>query len=69
MLDTLQRQNAELRTSLSEVTMERNNLYREVGLMTGSIKALEDRQKTLEETINLLRLELGLRAPSAGGAA
>lgn len=69
MLDTLQRQNAELRMSLSEVTQERNNLYREVGLMTGSIKALEDRQRTLEETINALRSEIGLRAPNAGGAA
>lgn len=58
MLGRLQDENKELRASLAEVTAERNKLYRDVGEMAGSIRALEASQKLMEEHIAQLKAEI-----------
>lgn len=58
MLGRLQEENKELRASLAEVTAERNKLYRDVGEMAGSIRALEASQKLMEEHIAQLKAEI-----------
>lgn len=58
MLGRLQDENKELRASLAEVTAERNKLYRDVGEMAGSIRALEASQKLMEEHIAQLKSEI-----------
>lgn len=65
MLEDYRKENGELRASLSEVTAERNKLYREIGEMAGSIRALEERSQALEKTIDQLRSEIG-RLPPRG---
>ena len=59
MIERLQTENRELRTALGEVTEERNKLYREVGEMAGSIRALEASQKQLEAQVKLLTGQIG----------
>lgn len=66
MLDTYRKENGELRASLAEVTQERNKLYRDIGEMAGSIRALELRSKMLEETIAELRQEIARHMPVGG---
>lgn len=62
MINRLTEENRELRTSLNEVTQERNKLYREVGELVGSVKALEASQKQMETRIQQLTEEVnGLR--------
>lgn len=68
MLETYRKENVELRASLSEVTADRNGLYKDIGEMSGSIRALEGRQKMLEETIDMLRQELAAFRNGQGGA-
>ena len=70
MLSAYQKENGELRASLAEVTIERNKLYRDIGEMAGSIRALEERHKMLEETIGHLRQEVAMFRGTAnqGGA-
>lgn len=58
MLEEYRKDNGELRASLAAVTEERNKLYREIGEMAGNIRALEQRSKTLEETIIELRKDI-----------
>lgn len=58
MIARLQEENKELRMSLQEVTAERNKLYREVGELVGSVRALESSQEVLREQIQQLRNEL-----------
>lgn len=64
MLENYRKENGELRASLSEVTQERNKLYREVGEMAGSVRALEQRCKMLEETLAELRNDIRRRMPT-----
>lgn len=59
MIERLQSENRELRTAITEVTEERNKLYREVGEMAGSIRALEVSQKQLEAQVKLLTGQIG----------
>ena len=59
MIERLQSETRELRTALTEVTEERNKLYREVGEMAGSIRALEASQKQLEAQVKLLTGQIG----------
>ena len=54
MLERLQDENKDLRMALGAMTDERNSLVREVGEMTGSIRALEASQKQLLEQVALL---------------
>lgn len=58
MIGRLQEENKELRASLTEVTAERNKLYRDVGEMAGSIRALEASQKLMEGHIAQLKSEI-----------
>lgn len=58
MIDVLRAENKELRASLTDVTAERNKLYREVGELVGSIRALESSQKVLEGQIEQMRQEI-----------
>lgn len=58
MISRLTDENKELRSSLNEVTKERNQLYRDVGEMAGSIRALEASQKLMEEHISQLKSEI-----------
>lgn len=58
MIDRLQEENKELRLSLQEVTAERNKLYREVGELIGSVRALETSQKMLESRIEQMKQEI-----------
>lgn len=54
MLERLQDENKDLRMALGAMTDERNQLVREVGEMTGSIRALEASQKQLLEQVAML---------------
>jgi len=58
MIDRLQEENKQLRLSLQEVTAERNKLYREVGELIGSVRALETSQKMLESRIEQMKQEI-----------
>lgn len=58
MIKRLGDENRDLRASLTEVSAERNLLYREVGEMAGSIRALEASQKLMELHIMQLKSEI-----------
>lgn len=58
MITRLQEENRDLRMSLQDVTAERNKLYREVGELVGSVRALESSQKLLETQIEQLTKEV-----------
>ena len=58
MLEEYRKDNSKLRASLAAVTEERNKLYREVGELAGSVRALEQRSKMLEDTISELRKDI-----------
>ncbi|MBK3745700.1 hypothetical protein G3A39_41825 [Paraburkholderia aspalathi] len=58
MISRLQEENKELRSSLAEVSGERNRLYKDVGEMAGSIRALEASQKLMEEHVSQLKEQI-----------
>ncbi|MND20842.1 hypothetical protein D3C76_48200 [compost metagenome] len=58
MITRLQDENRDLRLSLKEVTDERNKLYREVGELVGSIRALQSSQELLKTQIEQLKQEV-----------
>lgn len=58
MIERLQQENTYLRTEITTIAAERNQLYREVGELVGSIRALEQSQKLMEEHIAELKGEI-----------